>query len=130
MMAGQTGAAGLYLQLASTLCLTVMSLVAKVCIFVACCSLGIGPTSLLRPKPPLAHSPAGLQVAGQQGLPVMEVVLARSIVLLIMSSTMLARQAPQAAWPWRSDRWALRCTEGSRQALQALQASQALTSSI
>ncbi|KAL4425097.1 hypothetical protein ABPG77_010411 [Micractinium sp. CCAP 211/92] len=68
--------AGLLLQLGSTLCVSLMSIVAK--------------------------------LAGQLGLPVMELVLARSLVLLAVSAGALARQGPAARWPWHSARrWLL-----------------------
>ena len=40
----------------------------------------------------------------QGGIPVMELVLARSLVLLCLSTFMLAREGRQAEWPWRSAR--------------------------
>ena len=43
-------------------------------------------------------------MAGSIGLPVFEIVLARSLVLLVMSGTMLARRGAAAEWPWRSER--------------------------
>ena len=63
---------GLLLQVLSTACLAVMSLVAK--------------------------------LGGKLGLPVFELVLARSLVLLAMSTAMLARRGAAAEWPWRSNR--------------------------
>ena len=69
----QPSVAGLYLQVASTLCVSFMALVAK--------------------------------VAGHRGIPVMEIVLARSLVLLLLSTSMLARKGARAEWPWRSARW-------------------------
>ncbi|PRW58707.1 multidrug transporter isoform A [Chlorella sorokiniana] len=71
---------GLYMQLFSSACVTVMSLVAK--------------------------------VAGSIGLPVFEIVLARSLVLLIMSAAMLARRGAAAEWPWRSERRLLLLVRG------------------
>ncbi|KAL4431067.1 hypothetical protein ABPG75_006323 [Micractinium tetrahymenae] len=48
------------------------------------------------------------KLAGQMGLPVMELVLARSLVLLAVSAATLARQGADARWPWRSARrWLL-----------------------
>lgn len=44
------------------------------------------------------------QVAGHVGIPVFEIVLARSLVLIAMSAAMLARRGPAAEWPWRSER--------------------------
>jgi len=43
----------------------------------------------------------------QLGLPVMEIVLARSLVLLALSTGMLMRQGRAAEWPWRSKRYAV-----------------------
>lgn len=71
----QPAVAGLYLQLLSTFCISVMALVAK--------------------------------VAGKLGIPVMEIVLARSLVLLVMSTGMLAVKGERAEWPWLSPRCAL-----------------------
>lgn len=71
---------GLYMQLISSACVTVMSLVAK--------------------------------VAGSIGLPVFEIVLARSLVLLVMSGAMLARRGAAAEWPWRSERRLLLLVRG------------------
>jgi drug/metabolite transporter (DMT)-like permease len=68
----QPSVAGLYLQLASTMCVSFMALVAK--------------------------------VAGHRGIPVMEIVLARSLILLLLSTGMLARKGARAEWPWRSAR--------------------------
>ena len=45
------------------------------------------------------------KLAGGLGVPVMEVVLARSLVLVGMSTAMLARQE-KPEWPWKSRRWA------------------------
>ncbi|EFN56059.1 hypothetical protein CHLNCDRAFT_145530 [Chlorella variabilis] len=53
------------------------------------------------------------KLAGGQGLPVMEIVLARSIVVLLLSGSLLLWQGRRAAgqaaeWPWRSSRrWLL-----------------------
>ena len=50
----------------------------------------------------------------QAGIPVLQIVFARSIILLLFSSSMLARQGRQAEWPWRSARCGgVGCSEGS-----------------
>ncbi len=125
--------AGLLLQLGSTLCVSLMSIVAKLagqvrpgeryigfgngagdaspapsCDGPLCAWIFQG--RFVRDCSPVPvrsvclHPCATRSWPLQLGLPVMELVLARSLVLLAVSAGALARQGPAARWPWHSAR--------------------------
>lgn len=54
----------------------------------------------------LCASAMGLaaKVVGGLGVPVFEIVLARSLVVTLVSAAMVASGGSAAAWPWRSER--------------------------
>jgi hypothetical protein len=44
------------------------------------------------------------KIVGGLGVPVFEIVLARSLVVLVVSGTMVGREGRHAQWPWKSER--------------------------
>ncbi|KAI3437637.1 hypothetical protein D9Q98_000089 [Chlorella vulgaris] len=44
------------------------------------------------------------KIVGGLGVPVFEIVLARSLVVLMVSGTMVGREGRHAQWPWKSER--------------------------
>ena len=97
---------GLYLSVASTACASAMGIVVKLAGQRVSLAVSPPPARRLPPRHRCRHPIEGLKHLPvlQGGIPVMELVLARSLVLLCLSTFMLAREGRQAEWPWRSAR--------------------------
>ena len=109
---------GLYLSVVSTACASAMGIVVKLA--GQRVSVAVSPPPPPPPHCPPPHPPEPKCIGQtvlfenitkqqhlpvlQGGIPVMELVLARSLVLLCLSTFMLAREGRQAEWPWRSAR--------------------------